>query len=222
MKIALLTTNQRFKSEIETVNLFFDYGLDYLHLKKRRFSRSKTKKYIKEINEAHRRKIFLHKYHWLAVWYKLKGIHLGRSDRQKPIRTKLKIFFMKLFHPKLEVSVSFHSLQSATQDKGQYHHAMLSPVFDSISKKNYSPAFSERQLVGLMEKTNHRYFALGGVDETHIQTAKDVGFEGVVVYGSIWNSGDEKLKTFKKIFDKVKSRQKDIPEVKINPVKIKI
>jgi len=222
MKVALLTSNQRFKTEIDMVNLFFDHGLELLHLKKRKFSKSKTKQYLKAVNKNYYDKIILHNHFWLAAKFKLKGIHLGRKERRSPFKTKMKIFFLRLFHPKLQVSTSFHSIQGAQLDTQKYHHVLLSPVFDSISKKDYSTAFSEKQIISLFEKTQHNYFALGGVDEAHVSMANNIGFKGVLIYGSIWNAGNDKLKKFLSILSLAKGEKKHVPEVKINPVKIKI
>lgn len=222
MKVSLLTSNQRFRSEIDLVNLLFENGLELLHLKKRKFTKSKTKEYLNSVSKNHHNKIILHKHYWLAAKYKLKGIHLGRTERRSPLKTAIKIFFLKLYHPKLQVTTSFHSLQSAQEDVKNYNHVILSPIFDSISKRNYSPAFSERQLISLFEKTKHNYYALGGVDEAHVSMAKNLGFKGILLYGSIWNAGDEKLKKFKSIVALAKGEKKHIPEVKLKPVKIKI
>lgn len=222
MQVALLTSNNRSKTELETINLLLDHGLDILHVKKRKFSRKKTKAFLKGIPKQYRKRVILHKHHWLAVTLKLKGIHLGRRDRRRPVRTALKIFFFRLFHPGLQVTTSFHSLQSCLSDNRKYHHVLLSPIFDSISKKNYSPAFSEKQLVSVNEKSKHRIFALGGVDIDTIIPAKETGFQGVVLYGSIWKSKNNKIKEFRDMLKKAKSPIKHAPEVKMNPVKISL
>ncbi len=222
MKVALLTTNTRIKSESELIELFFMHGLDVLHLKKKKFSRKKTEEYLKLIPKQYHSKIILHSHHKLAVKYKTLGIHLGRSDRKRSFRTSLKIFWFKLFHPKLQFTTSCHSLHSASSDKRKYHHMMLSPIFDSISKKNYSPAFSQRQLILINEKTENSIYALGGVDVSHIQTAKNDGFKGVVLYGSIWKNESDKVVAFREIADIAQGNKKYVTPIKITPVKIKL
>ena len=222
MKVALLTTNNRIKSETELIEQFFMHGLDVLHLKKKKFSRKKTEEYLKLIPKQYHSKIILHSHHKLAVKYKTLGIHLGRSDRKRSFRTSLKIFWFKLFHPKLQFTTSCHSLNSASSDKRKYHHIMLSPIFDSISKKNYSPAFSQRQLISINEKTENSIYALGGVDVSHIQLAKKDGFKGVVLYGSIWENESDKLVAFREIVDIAHGNKKYVTPIKITPVKIKL
>lgn len=222
MKVALLTSNERFKSEIDLVNLFFDHGLDVLHLKKRKFSKSRLNKYLQQIPKQHLNKIIIHQHYWLAVKYRLKGVHLGKKERQHPMKTRVKIFFLKLLHPKLQICTSFHSVQSALTDKKTYHHVLLSPVFDSVTKLNYSSAFSENQLQNLFDNTTHNYFALGGIDEDQIDFAKIIGFKGVLLYGSIWKAGNQKLNKFLRIKQKAAAPLKQIPEVNIKAVKIKM
>ena len=99
---------------------------------------------------------------------------------------------------------------------------MLSPIFDSISKKNYSPAFSQRQLILINEKTENSIYALGGVDVSHIQTAKNDGFKGVVLYGSIWKNESDKVVAFREIADIAQGNKKYVTPIKITPVKIKL
>jgi len=222
MKVALLTTNNRIKSETELIEQFFMHGLDVLHLKKKNFSRKKTEEYLKLIPQQYHSKIILHSHHKLAVKYKTLGIHLGRSDRKRTFRTFLKLFLFRLFHPKLQFTTSCHSLNSASSDKRKYHHIMLSPIFDGFLKKTYSPAFSQRQLISINEKTENSIYALGGVDVSHIQTAKNDGFKGVVLYGSIWKNESDKVVAFREIVDIAHGNKKYVTPIKITPVKIKL
>ena len=65
----------------------------------------------------------------------------------------------------------------------------LSPIFDSISKSNYTSAFDMEVLKqasahGIIDK---RVMALGGITTENMAVAKDFGFGGVVVLGDLWN-----------------------------------
>lgn len=215
MKLALISTQNRSEKELETILLFLENGLDYFHIKKPKFSLKKLEKYVEKIPIQYRDRIVLHNHHSLAVKYKLGGIHIARTDRKKPIANFIKLWLFKCLHKNLKITTSYHSLQSLLSDKKLYNYVFLSPIFDSISKKNYAPAFNERQLIFANQKSVNNIFALGGVDERHIVKAKNLGFKGVVLYGTIWNEGHNKLETFLKIKAAIQ-KAKNLPIEKLS------
>lgn len=84
------------------------------------------------------------------------------------------------------VSISFHSLLSMLEDNSNYTYVFLSPVFDSISKRGYSGAFSHSNLRSSLSKTKHNVMALGGVKADVVQTVNELGFGGMAVLGAMW------------------------------------
>lgn len=96
------------------------------------------------------------------------------------------------------VSRSCHTIAEALSFDGDY--AMLSPVFDSVSKPGYRAAFSDGQLRSL-EGCPNEIIALGGVTPERLHLLSDYNFSGFAMLGAIpWRSPEE-IKTFsKKIF----------------------
>lgn len=82
----------------------------------------------------------------------------------------------------------FHSLNELQAYKKEYEYAFLSPIFDSISKKDHKASFD---LEEVREKIQNRnIIALGGIDEDKIEICRELGFAGVAVLGAIWGSND--------------------------------
>jgi hypothetical protein len=108
----------------------------------------------------------------------------------------------------------FHSLKELKEYKGKYEYAFLSPIFDSISKKDYKSKFSDRLYNFLLFDpelihtiTGKNIIALGGIDEDKIALVRRAGFSGVAVLGAIWNSKNP-VEKFKRI--KAKCQKKDL------------
>jgi thiamine-phosphate pyrophosphorylase len=92
--------------------------------------------------------------------------------------------------------LKFHSLKELEECKEEFDYAFLSPIFDSISKKNYKAAFNEQELnYFLHNNKGKKIIALGGIDEQTIPKAMELGFAGVAVLGALWMSSDP-LKKF--------------------------
>ena len=99
----------------------------------------------------------------------------------------------------------FHSLKELENHKEKYEYAFLSPIFDSISKKDYKSNFDLHELKNspLLARrgVGGEVFALGGIDESRIEICRELGFAGVAVLGAIWHSKNpiEKFIRIKKI-----------------------
>ena len=131
--------------------------------------------------------------------------------QQFPEKYQSRIFLHSQF-PK------FHSLKELEDYKEKYEYAFLSPIFDSISKVGYKSNFDlqelKRKFPLLSGEGQGGVIALGGIDESKIETCRQLGFAGVAVLGALWNSlpnlgGDtEVVEKFKRI--KEKCQKKDL------------
>ena len=109
--------------------------------------------------------------------YKRQGIHLNGRNPEPPVGYKG------------HISKSFHHIDELKAEKKNFNYVFLSPIFDSISKSNYTSAFDMEVLKqasahGIIDK---RVMALGGITTENMAVAKDFGFGGVVVLGDLWN-----------------------------------
>ena len=120
---------------------------------------------------------FLLRGFYLKEEFNLRGIHLNGRNPEPPVGYKG------------HISKSFHHIDELKAEKKNFNYVFLSPIFDSISKSNYTSAFDMEVLKqasahGIIDK---RVMALGGITTENMAVAKELGFGGVVVLGDLWN-----------------------------------
>lgn len=204
MKVIVLSPQNPVKKEIETLISLFEEGLSIYHLRKPHYSQKKLRNYIDKIPKEYHNRIVIHSHHKLAVKYNLKGIHLSSSDRKRRLKAWLKVKSVKRKNPWITVSTSFHSISELDVYHDLYDYVFLSPVFDSISKKDYQSGFKEFTLTSATNRSNYNVVALGGLNEHNIDKAFNMGFWGCAFIGTIWTS-DEPAKTFRLLKSTCKS-----------------
>lgn len=175
-------------NEASLINQLFDEGLPVFHLRKPENSSQELVLLLQEINPIHYSKIALHSHHYMAKSFGINRLHYTEASRKQ-------LTEMDLQEKKTEniFSTSVHSVFDYQNLSNHFEYTFLSPVFDSISKPSY-----QAQSFDLSKKTETKLIALGGIDETNCHKAFDMGFDGIALLGSVWNSED-KLKTFKSI-----------------------
>ncbi len=201
MDVIVITPPKEVENEHEEIHQLFKAGLRILHVRKPDMNRDKLKEYIKKIPEKYHSRLVLHSYHRLAFNFKLRGIHLTEKHRKTELRLVVRLFLLNIFRPGLQISASVHSLKSLEVKKTKYNYVLISPVFDSISKEGQQAAFSLAKLKDAVESSPYEVYGLGGIDESKISFCKDVGFFGIALLGSVWESDDpaEKYKTIRDI-----------------------
>lgn len=138
----------------------------------------------------------------------LKIFHIHKPNFSKQ---EIKNFIQKIpskYHNRIVLHSDFpkfHSIEKLTAHKGKYEYAFLSPIFDSISKTGYKSNFELQDLKENVAGKN--LIALGGIDESKIETCRELGFAGVAVLGAIWNNSSP-VEKFKRI--KEKCQKKDL------------
>jgi thiamine-phosphate pyrophosphorylase len=65
----------------------------------------------------------------------------------------------------------------------------LQNLFDSQSNPNDTQTFTEEELKAAAKQglIDRHVYALGGINLDNIRMVRDLGFEGVVVCGDLWN-----------------------------------
>ena len=173
-------------NEASHINQLFDEGLSVFHLRKPESSSQELVLLLQEINPIHYSKIALHSHHYMAKSFGINRLHYTEASRKQ-------LSDSDFFEKENILSTSVHSIADYENLSNQFEYTFLSPVFDSISKPDY-----KSQSFDLAKKTETKLIALGGIDETNCIKAFEMGFDGVALLGSIWNS-EAKLKTFKAI-----------------------
>lgn len=177
MKLILMTTPYFFVEEHQILNALFDEGLDILHLRKPNTESVYSERLLTLIPECYRKRIVVHDFFYLKNEYKLKGIHLNHRNPELPPKYKG------------HISCSCHTPEEVMLHKKKCDYVFLSPIFDSISKEDYSSTFTKAdlQVLARQKVIDRKVMALGGVDLENMATIKALGFGGAVILGDIWN-----------------------------------
>lgn len=177
MKLILMTTPYFFVEEHQILNALFDEGLDILHLRKPNTELVYSERLLTLIPECYRKRIVVHDFFYLKNEYKLKGIHLNHRNPELPPKYKG------------HISCSCHTPEEVMLHKKKCDYVFLSPIFDSISKEDYSSTFTKAdlQVLARQKVIDRKVMALGGVDLENMATIKALGFGGAVILGDIWN-----------------------------------
>ncbi|MFH1319900.1 MAG: thiamine phosphate synthase [Bacteroidota bacterium] len=195
MKIIVLSSPRGSSSEPNVITQLFRNGLEIFHLRKPTFSQKEMEEYLDLIPKKYLDRIMIHSHHKLAVKYNLNGIHLTRKYRKSKYRTRMRLKLLRLKKPDIKITTSFHSLNSLFDDERDYDYVFLSPVFDSISKGDYTSKFSGHNLEVVLSKTKHNVIALGGVDVDKVDKIKKMNFFGMALHGAVWGN-DKPLEVF--------------------------
>ncbi|MBE6275246.1 MAG: thiamine phosphate synthase [Bacteroides sp.] len=180
MKLILITPPTYFVEEDKIITDLFEEGLDILHLRKPNTAPMFAERLLTLIPEQYHKRIVVHGHFYLKEEYKLKGIHLNSRNPQQPN------------HYKGHLSRSCHSLEEVKEYKKSCDYVFLSPVFDSITKKDYHANYTPDEIrkahkAGIIDK---KVIALGGIDVDNIRQVKNYGFGGAAIMGALWNKFD--------------------------------
>lgn len=93
-------------------------------------------------------------------------------------------------------SVGAHSLQELQDLQVKPTYALLSPVFDSISKEGYKGNPALRQIQDELQQLPFPVVALGGIDANNQAEALSYGYDGIAILGGLWQRGMSPLEAF--------------------------
>lgn len=198
MEVIVITQAEYLDYEAKTITKLFKEGLKILHLRKPDYSTDQMKKLIQDIPEQYRKRIVIHSHHELALKYKLKGIHLTEAHKKNRLKLKWKLFWYRFRRSDLHISTTYHDLRALKHSHHKYNYVILSPVFESISKKGHKPKFTLAKVRETLEKTQQKVIAVGGVNEDKVGLLRETGFYGLGLLGAIWqeNHPEEKFRHF--------------------------
>ena len=188
--VLVITPERLVPHELETCNALLAAGLQCLHIRKPFWDKPKVKGYIEGIDTAFRDRIAIHQYHELVKEMSLGGIHV-KSQQPLPANTGM-----------YRLTTSLHSLNEAESAPSLLSYAFISPIFNSISKDDYNAGFNLGELASFLNSfSGVPLIALGGMDKDNSETAKEIGFPGVALLGSLWqkDSIEERLDAYQEI-----------------------
>ena len=207
MNITVITPENDIRKEYEYINDMFKNGLQRLHLRKPGNSTDENRRYIKSIDPQYHPRIIITGNFDLFHEFELGGIHLnGSARRDEELRKKLDYISPGL------VSTSYHTWQKIVENDFPFGHVFISPVFDSISKKEYKAnidlhgALQTKQKLANLNKHCPQIIGLGGVGINEIKPLHENGFDGAALLGTLWMSGNP-VATFTKALAVAQSLQ---------------
>ncbi len=184
MEIVLISCPNHIEGEIDLINSMFEHGLNTFHLRKPDYHEEQITDFLELVEPVFHSRIILHSSFGLLRRYRLGGVHIPFAMAVKSNIIQLKR------DKKISISSSFHSLYEVKEKNEYIDYAFLSPIFDSISKKNYKAGFDCTELHRVLQRVNTRMVALGGCKALNLSHIKELGFSGAAVLGAVWNSSD--------------------------------
>ncbi|MGN6647867.1 MAG: thiamine phosphate synthase [Cytophaga sp.] len=164
-----------------------------IHVRKPDFTEEAYRSYLTDYASILSHMV-LHEHHDLAKEFAVKGVHLKERDRNdaKEIDPDVKV-----------ISTSLHNIADAANLSIPFEYIFFSPLFKSISKKNYginNTAATLSQMVSdLKNKTTIPVVGLGGITGENIALVKNSGFDGAAILGAVWES-EKPVEAFDRIY----------------------
>ncbi|MCJ8165130.1 thiamine phosphate synthase [Pontibacter sp. E15-1] len=179
MELIVITSPERVGQEQQVCCQLFALGLQTLHVRKPGATLPELRNWLQLLPERYHRHIMLHTHHALAQEFAVKGLHFRETERAATATTE---------KGRLIFSSSFHTLGAVQQPQPYLDYAFLSPVFQSISKKDYPAAFTSDDLKAALPKATLPLVALGGITAEKLPLVQNLGFAGAAVLGAVWGN----------------------------------
>lgn len=173
------------QQEIEQVIELFQKGMSQFNLRKPSLNAQIYMDFINQIPLEHHQKIMVHDHHKvLCNNYNIKGIHLNKKTRTAlETKQKLNNYIHQFQSQNYITSTGFRTILEIQNNNTNFDQSYLSPIFTSISKNNYKGSG-----IDISQYKNINTIALGGITPYNIEKTKSLGYSGIAVLGSIWNS----------------------------------
>lgn len=191
MQIILYTAPVDIENEIEIIQNTLDAGVDYLYIRKPELDDFSLVDFVEKIPEKYWNKCISSSL-IITKEFNLGGYHFTRDIIEKNEKYNDKV--LEWLHTNNKIcSVSAHNENEILTYSNKFNHVIVSPIFKSISKQNYSYEWNFDELKQniatiKMRKNNIQLFAVGGIDINNITLVKQLGFNGVGLLGAIWNA----------------------------------
>ncbi len=195
--LIVISSETEILDEASKINQLFSVGMTLFHLRKPFASRKQCKRLITAIDAQYHQYIMLHQFYDLVAEFQVKGVHLKEGFRDV-LQDKGSDFTQKFQREGFCVSASFHTREKLEACTIPFDYFLLSPVFDSLSKKGYKGK-------GFDVSNSHKTIVgLGGITEKTIPSMERLGYKGMAVLGAVWGTENPVL-GFKKIKESYES-----------------
>lgn len=195
MELMVMTSPDKFRSEIYIVIKLFENGLETLHLKKPKFSKRHYKDYINQIPKKFHKNIVVHNYYGLIFNYNLKGYSFSKKNKPSLIIKSL----TKFVRPKLIYTTTCHSTsQLKNLSLNKYNYVLTGPLYKSKNdSKIISSKFNENNIKEITFSFPKKIVFFGGITIENLNLLNNNHLKGIVIQGSIWyNKNQQPLDVF--------------------------
>ena len=194
----------RIANEISSLLEFLEAGVDFIHLRKPHFDEKELEKFIHQIPEQNRKRLIVHGKVLIAEKYGLGGVHFSHENpaTRDSLRSKIS---KSIF--------STHPDDLSIIDQ-RYKRVFLGPVFTHTNyRSNIQWPWTDctQEQFRRLKASRNKCIAIGGVDLTNIQQTAEWGFNGALLYTSIWEMVESQgmlntLSYFEQVMGEVSSK----------------
>ncbi len=178
----VLFTPTRSPWDAKTVVKLFDAGLGRLHVQSvRDWNVRQYEAFLQQVPEVFWNRIVLEEQPDLVLSRKLAGFQMLPGDRIPPRWPKT-----------AALSLKCHSYDEMRSTPKGCHYLFLSPIFPSVSKRDYVPQRTHREFQVIVERWRAEggcpVYGLGGITPQNAAHVRALGFDGMAFIGSVWES----------------------------------
>jgi len=186
-ELIVITAPVILPDEIRQIVDLFDAGLSTLHVRKPGLTAHAVAGMIEQIPEQFHHRLVVHHHDELLQYFKLKGIHGVRKKIASVTR-----------------SLSLHHWSECADIPSYIDYVLVSPVFDSLSKRGYAgnPLLHQKPEMPL----HYKLIAMGGVTPVNIEQLLKEKWDGAAILGCIWNDARNAQVQFRAIQNSIKSQ----------------
>ena len=194
-QLFVITQPEILKGEEKYITQLFELAANGIYIRKENYSEAYIFNILKKVDSKFHHKLIIPFSFYDENNFKECNSIIHFKEKERTIENLSKV------PTEAVLSTSIHDLNEWKKLADKFKIIFYSPVFESISKPNYKPKISLKNLSVQIENRGSRIenlIALGGINEQNILQVKDAGFDGAALLGSIWKS-DEPIDAFKKI-----------------------
>lgn len=192
MQLTVCSVHKAIPEEHLLVQELLHGGLETFHLRKPSYSKEDLRKWLEQLTASERQKVVIHSHWSLSEEFNLKGLHFGARILKQMSGEEWDLWMTVAKERQLTISSSVHHQDEIDRLPENVDYVWLSPVFESISKQEYTSIYSAAQfndwVKELQEKKHTRVYALGGIEARHIEELFQRGFDGAAVLGFVWST----------------------------------
>ncbi|SFD32702.1 thiamine-phosphate pyrophosphorylase [Chitinophaga sp. CF118] len=194
--IQIITHTENIPDETDIWKQLLNEGADSILVRKPGWQEADYELLLLQADPGCYGRLMIPEHATLCERYGLLGLHFGEAARGNITMEHLNSYRQKEWL----LSTSIHNVETLHATSNDWNQLLLSPVFNSISKKGYAAAFDENFRLN-KEGFEGNVLALGGINDITANKARDMQFDGIALLGAIWQEPERAVREFCRIRD---------------------